>query len=134
MQLAYVDPDGARVELPKLTPALAKLMNAARGARDPDEAWRAEYAFLAAALPGEYIAGALDGERYEDVDLAALDVLYAGVVVAYTAPAREAQAGMAAAEMEQVAGIDLEKIGRLVDAVQKMQAMSAPAKGFKAVR
>lgn len=132
--MVWTGPDGEAVELPKLTAALARKMNAVRGAAGPEEAWRREHEFLREVLPADYLAAVLDGEAFEEIDLSELDRAFAGVVSAYTAPAAQAQAAQARTALEAIDGEVLDKIGGLVAAVERMQRMQAPRKGFRVQR
>lgn len=132
--MEYTDQVAGTVELPKLTLDLARKMNAHRSAREPEEAWRAEYEFLRAALPPAFLAEALDGEAFDAIDLSALDVVFAGVARAYTKPAVEAQAQAASDQLSGFDGELMDKAMRLVGAVERMQQMQQPRKGFRAAR
>ncbi len=132
--MQYTTPNGTTVELPKLTVALARKMNANKQATAPEDAWRCEYAFLRDCLPPECLSDALDGDTFEAIDLSALDALFAGVVRAYSAPALEAQAGRAS---DVIGSLDMDKLGKVADllrSVERMQQMQQPRKGFRAVR
>lgn len=132
--MEYVDAAAGAVELPKLTIGLARKMNAHKQAREPEEAWRAEYAFLQAALPSGWLSEALDGDVFDEIDLSALDVAFAGVVRAYTKPATDAQADAARDQMAGYDGEFIDKALKLVAAAEKMQAMQQPRKGFGRVK
>ena len=132
--MEYTAPGGVVVELPKLTIEVARKMNAHMQAKAPEEAWRAEYDFLRDVLPADVLADELGGERFEDVDLSALDVVFTGVVIAYNAPAMRAQAERARASMGVLDGADIDKVAGLVQAVERMQQMQQPRKGFRAVK
>lgn len=128
--MIFRDQQGNEIELPKFTASVASKMQTRTGAT-PEERWKAEYEFLKGVLPADYLAEALDGESFDDIDLAQLDVTYAGVVSAYHEPAMQAQIGMANG---MIAGIDLEKLAHLADSVERMQKMSQRPRGFRAVR
>ena len=132
--MEYTAPGGSVVELPKLTVALARKMNAHRQAGGPEEAWRAEYAFLREALPADVLAEELDGGSFEEVDLSALDALFAGVAGTYGAPALEAQAERYRAALSAIDSTQLERLSGLVQAVERMQQMQQPRKGFRVVK
>ena len=132
--MQYTMQDGTAVELPKLTVALARKMNAHKQATAPEDAWRCEYAFLRDCLPHDCLADALDGETFETIDLSGLDALFLGVVRAYNAPAMAAQAGQAA---DLLGAIDMDKLGKVADlvrSVDRMRQMQQPRKGFRAVK
>ena len=130
----YTTPGGATVELPKLTIAVARKMNAHQQAKAPEEAWRSEYEFLREALPSDVLADELGGKAFEGIDLSALDVLFTGVVIAYNAPALRAQAERTRSQIGMFDGTDFDKIANLVQAVERMQQMQKPRKGFRAVK
>lgn len=132
--MEYVDAVAGSVELPKLTIGLARKMNAYKQAREPEEAWRSEYAFLQAVLPPLWLSEALDGGSFDEIDLSALDVVFAGVVRAYTKPATDAQAEAARDQMAGYDGEFIDKALKLAAAAEKMQAMQQPRRGFKAVK
>lgn len=132
--MEYVDAVAGSVELPKLTIGLARKMNAHRAAKEPEEAWRAEYEFLRAALPPLWLSEALDGGSFDEIDLSVLDVVFAGVVRAYTKPATDAQAEAARDQMAGYDGEFIDKALKLVEAAEKMQSMQQPRRGFKAVK
>lgn len=125
------DGRGAEVELPKLTPALARLMNAPAEAQG-DGVWEAQWEFLARVLPHDYLAGAVDGDELEDADVTALAALYVAVVAVYSQPVLEANARLANGTISQLDSVDLSKVYRVADAIKTIS--DASRRGFSAVR
>lgn len=107
----FVGRDGREHELPKLTLALSRKMDA--GDRVGEARWRSMLTFLTEALPPDLLERELDGMRLEDVDLSALEATYAAVEAGYRADA-------VAASMRTLEALDLDRLVRVADAVGRM--------------
>lgn len=89
--MRYTDAKGNSVELPKLTLALSDKMDAVSATRNNSERYRLQWEFVREVCGDEFAEKALDGFDLLDVDLVALNVVYIGIVNAYSAPALKAQ-------------------------------------------
>ncbi len=130
--MTYTDARGNEVELPKLTLALSRKMDAPNKATTSEDKWRSEYAFLSDAYDGDYLSGWLDGKTFDSIDLSRLDALYVGTVGIYMAPAIEAQRQQMAGSLRSLDDLDLDKVYKVADAVQAINSVGR--QGFKAVR
>ena len=89
--MRYTDNKGNGCELPKLTLALSERMDAISATKANAERYRLQLEFVRDVCGDDFAAKALDGEDVEDIDLVALNVVYIGIVNAYSAPAIKAQ-------------------------------------------
>lgn len=119
------------MELPRLTPALARLMDAPAKAEDPEGQWEAQWAFLHEVLPEDYLAEAV-GATYEEADVPAMGAAYLAVVAVYAQPVLEANRRAAEGSIHVLEELDLSKVYRTADAIRTIA--DASRRGFSAVR
>ncbi len=113
------------VELPKLTLRLSDMTDEVEACAENRERYGLQLAFLREVIDGETLAGVLDGEELETVDLTELNLLYAAVVNAYAAPVIE----------EQARSLDsqLKAVQPAINAVERMSAARS-RQGFRSVK
>lgn len=124
MAITYTDTAGNDFELPKLTPALAKAQRAVAEAKADDERYRKMYQYIQGVFGPEYLAVALGGSDFDDIDVVSLMVLYTGIVRAYQRPVLEAQA----ASISETAQ-SMRPVGEVLDISERVKATkSSPLK------
>ena len=113
------------IELPKLTLRLSDMTDEVEGCAENRERYGLQLAFLREVIDGETLAGMLDGDELETVDLTELNLLYAAVVNAYAAPVIE----------EQARSLDtqLKAVQPAINAVERMSAARS-RQGFRSVK
>lgn len=116
---------GGTIELPKLTLRLSDMTDEVEECADNRERYGLQLAFLHEVVDGEELAGLLDGEELEEVDLTELNLLYAAVVNAYAAPIVEEQA--------KALDTQLKAVQPALSAVERMRAAQS-RQGFRAVK
>lgn len=120
---------GEAVELPKLTVSLRRKVMAP-DALTGDERLRAEWDALRAVLPAEAVAGELDGDRFEAVDVVALERLWGDVRHAYDEPMVEQRRRAIA---DALGALDADGVENLARVAEAMRALDS-RQGFRAVR
>lgn len=118
------------MELPKLTPALARLMNGPAD-REGEAQWEAQWEFLSEVLPHDYLAEAV-GPTYDEADVPAMGALYLAVCAVYAQPVIEANRAAAEGSIHVLEELDLSKVYRVADAIRTIS--DASRRGFSAVR
>lgn len=123
----YTDQAGNTLELPKLTLKLSEEMEAVPNQPTHREVAKAMYAFVSKVLPKDYLAGALDGSKLEDVDLVKLRNAYDGISAAYTD-------ALDTSKMQDLTE-RIEAMTPMLDAMEKVVSMSSQTRqGFKHVK
>lgn len=93
-----------------------------------EAAWRARYDFLKDAVEDD-LDELLDGKKFDEIDLVALDALFLNVCQEYDRPINEAIQDTIRAELSALESFDDEKINSMLSAAQEMNRQ-----GFKNVR
>lgn len=124
---AYTDQAGNTLELPKLTLKLSEEMEAVPNQPTMREVAKAMYAFVSKVLPKDYLAGALDGSKLDDVDLVKLRNAYDGINAAYTD-------ALDTGRMQELSE-RIEAMSPMLEAMEKVVTMSNQSRqGFKHIK
>ena len=123
--MIYAGKDGNDYELPKMTIKINGMSEKAAAAKG-DDRFKAEYDFLKAVLPADYLSELLDGKRIDEIDLVALEVEYQHIIAAYSDPVIAAKMG----------GINdkLSEIAPSLDAIKNINATIGNRQGFSRVK
>lgn len=123
----YTDQAGNALELPKLTLKLSEEMEAVPNQPTMREVAKAMYAFVSKVLPKDYLAGALDGSKLEDIDLVKLRNAYDGINAAYTD-------ALDTSRMQDLSE-RIEAMSPMLEAMEKVVTMSNQSRqGFKHIK
>lgn len=113
-------------ELPKFDEKLNLIDDKVTNAVGFAEKCKAEYEFLKAVLPKEYLDKKLDGSSLQTVDRIGLAVLHTEVHDAYLKPIRDKQAQQIEEQMDQYSG--------MMSLVETAQRVSGDRQAFKRVK
>jgi hypothetical protein len=122
--------NGNDYELARYDLAMAKRINKAQEERDMERRWKSELESVIAAVGKDAVEEATGGTRVAEVDLIALDSLFDAVVAAYEQPRDE---GLADLVERRLAGIDVEKMARVLDLAERASSLSDSRQGFNRV-
>lgn len=123
----YTDQAGNALELPKLTLKLSEEMEAVPNQPTMREVAKAMYAFVSKVLPKDYLTGALDGSKLEDIDLVKLRNAYDGINAAYTD-------ALDTSRMQDLSE-RIEAMSPMLEAMEKVVTMSNQSRqGFKHIK
>lgn len=125
----YVDPTGAVHELPKMTRAFARKVEAAKAEPDQEKKWKAQLGIVKECL-GDSMGAVIGGETLDTCDVYLLESAFEDVLAAYEAPKREAQA---ARLEETLSSIDVDKLQRMADMLDSLSRVDS-RQGFKNVK
>lgn len=122
--------NGHDYELARYDLAMAKRISKAQDERDMERRWKAELEAVVAAVGKDAVEEVTGGVRVAEVDLIALDNLFDAVVAAYEQPRDE---GLADLVERRLAGIDVEKMTRVLDLAERASSLADSRQGFNRV-
>lgn len=125
----YRDETGLEFELPKLTLKLAEEMDAVPNQGGIQATAKAMYAFVSKVLPKDYLRGALDGSKVEDIDIVSLRNIYDGVNNAYTTALDDGKIQSMTEKLESVMPMI-----ETMDKVMNLDNQAKSRQGFKRIK
>lgn len=122
--------NGSDYELARYDLAMAKRISKAQDERDMERRWKAELDAVIDAVGKDAVEEVTGGVRVAEVDLIALDSLFDAVVAAYEQPRDE---GLADLVERRLAGIDVEKMAKVLDLAERASSLADSRQGFNRV-
>lgn len=117
------------MEAATYTLELAEMRRKADEAEPGRERWKLRHELCRRAVPN--CDELLGGQKLAEVDLSALDVLYADLCESWDAPARERQSRGTREALDELDGLDVGKLAAMVDAMERLAASRQVFKGIR---